>query len=57
MSRFLYENHRGSLTLTLLGVLTLLTLLGVLGVLKGRPGREMNLGHNSQKFGYELVIP
>ncbi len=33
MSRFLYENHRGSPTLTLLNVLGVLSVLDVLNVL------------------------
>ena len=33
MSRFLYENHRGSPTLTLLNVLGVLGVLGLLNVL------------------------
>ena len=36
MSRFLYENHRGSRTLTLLNVLGVLGVLNVLHVLHGR---------------------
>ena len=63
MSCFLYENHRGSPTLTLLNVLGVLGVLNVLNVLKNvlnipmYPSLACLFGHKASLVGWALAGP